>query len=243
MPSAGARYDPPMNPAVRMTWSNLLFAHWPVDAAALRPLIPAELEIDTFDGVAWVALVPFQMTDTRFFGLPPMPGLSRFYECNVRTYVRCGPAAGVWFFSLDAEHLLPTIGGRQVWKLNYVHSRFNVSRVTGTTSYALERRRWGPWPAGHTKLRWSVGPRLPTAEPGSLEHFLTERYWLFTKKHGAIHAGRVAHEPWPLHEATLHELDDSLVKAGGVEVSGKPIVHASPKLVVDGFSLQRVAEV
>lgn len=226
-----------------MTWRNLLFAHWPIDPAILRPLVPAELEIDTFDGMAWIGLIPFQMTDTRFAGVPPFPGLSRFYECNVRTYVRCGPASGVWFFSLDAEHLLPTLGGRIVWNLNYVHARFKVARTTGYTDYRLARRAWGPWPVATTHVAWSVGSPIPTSQPGSLAHFLTERYWLFTKKAGAIHAGRVAHEPWPLHEATVHELEDGLVKAAGVEVAGPPIAYATPGVRVEGFKLQRVREV
>ncbi|MBL9141524.1 MAG: DUF2071 domain-containing protein [Phycisphaerae bacterium] len=105
--SAGAR-EPPGAPAVHMTWRRLLFLHWRVNTDALRPLIPPQLEIDEFDGSAWVGLVPFEMCDTRFRGWGWLPGLRRFHECNVRTYVRSGQArgqdAGVWFLSLEAAN-------------------------------------------------------------------------------------------------------------------------------------------
>ncbi len=226
-----------MPPAVRMTWSNLLFLHWRTDAGHLRPLIPAELDIDTFDGSAWVALVPFEMTDTRFRGIPPLPGLSRFYECNVRTYVRHRGRPGVWFFSLDAQTLLPVLGGRWTWSLNYVHARFDVSLHDDRTDYRLTRRGWGPWPAAQTRIAWTRGEAIPPSEPGSLEHFLTERYWLFTKRRGRIMAGRVEHDPWPLRTATLNELDDSLIPAAGVKPEGEPIALMNDSIAVEGYAL------
>lgn len=224
-------------PAVRMTWSNLLFLHWRIDADQLRPLIPAELDIDTHDGSAWIALVPFEMTNTNFRGIPPMPGLSQFYECNVRTYVRHNGRAGVWFFSLDAQTLLPVLGGRWMWSLNYVHARFDVEQTGNRTDYRLTRRRWGPWPAGSTRIAWSRGEALPRAEHGSLEHFLTERHWLFTERRGRIMAGRIEHNPWPLRDATLDGLDDSLITAAGLHVSGEPLAMMSDSIDVLGYSL------
>jgi uncharacterized protein len=224
-----------------MTWADLLFVHWRADPDALRRLIPPPLELDLFEGKAFVGLVPFRMADCVFRGfswLPAVAGLRDFYECNVRTYVRLGDRRGVWFLSLDAQTLLPVLGGRWLWSLNYIHSRFEVRREMDTFDYRLTRRR-GPWPIGSTHVRWRIGTPLPASKPGGLAHFLTERYLLFTRRRGQIASGRVAHDPWPLHAAELTHLDDRLVRAGGIDPLGEPIVFASPRLVVDGFALQR----
>ncbi|MCP4798280.1 MAG: DUF2071 domain-containing protein, partial [Phycisphaeraceae bacterium] len=110
---------PTRTPAVVMTWADIAFAHWRIPPGVLRPLIPAELELDLHDGSAWIGLIPFEMRDCDFRGVPPLPGLGTFLECNVRTYVRHRGVPGVWFFSLDAESRLAVIGGRVVWGLNY----------------------------------------------------------------------------------------------------------------------------
>lgn len=248
---------PASPPAVRMRWDNLLFLHWPVPAEAIRPLVPEQLEVDVFDGTAWVALVPFRMEATRFRGYPPLPGLGSFYECNVRTYVRMPeaddhkerthlpgagaglpgvPGAGVWFMSLDAERLLPVLGGRWLWKLNYVHSRFEVARSGDgrETDYRLVRRAS---PSVGSRIVWRRGEPIEPSRPGSLEYFLTERYWLYTVKGGRLMAGRIVHEPWPLRSAELLHLEDGLVRAGGVEVGGDPLAWHSDTLDVIGWKL------
>jgi uncharacterized protein YqjF (DUF2071 family) len=223
-----------------MTWADLLFVHWRADPAALRRLIPAPLELDTFEGEAFVGLVPFRMADCSFRGfswLPAAAGLRDFFECNVRTYVRLGDLRGVWFLSLDAQTLLPVLGGRWLWSLNYIHSRFEVRHESGKIDYRLARRS-GPWPKASTRVSWHFGTPRPPSRPGDLDHFLTERYLLFTRRFGRIAAGRVAHDPWPLHDAELLDLDDGLVRVGGVAPRGDPIVYASQRIVVDGFSLR-----
>ena len=224
-----------------MGWSNLLFLHWAIDPARLRPLVPEPLEIDTHGGSAWIALVPFTMTDTRFRGVPDLGALREFHECNVRTYVRYRGHAGVWFFSLDAASFPAVLGGRMLWSLNYIHSRFRVERSEGgaRTDYRLERRR-GPWAPGRSRIVWRVGDSLPVSEPGSLEHFLTERYWLMTRRRGRasrIMGGRVWHEPWRLRSASVEHLDDTLVGQDGLVVEGAPIAHASERIDVLGWSL------
>lgn len=229
--------------AVRMSWTDLLFLHWPVDAERLAPHLPEGLEIDTFHGFAWIGLVPFRMTDCAFLGFGWAPGLSNFYECNVRTYVRAEGLSGVWFFSLDAQNLLPVLGGRLKWKLNYVYSRFEVSHDDGKHDYRLARMR-GPWPAGSTSIAWRTGDAIPTAVPGTLEHFLTERYWLFTRTKRGIFAGRIHHDPWPLRTATLERLEDSLVDAAGFPglTGGSPAsVLASTRIDVEGEPLVPIA--
>jgi uncharacterized protein YqjF (DUF2071 family) len=229
---------------VEMTWDNLLFLHWRVDADAMRALLPSQLELDLYDSAAWIALVPFQMRACEFRGVPRLPGTRDFFECNVRTYVRHAGKSGVWFFSLDAQTMLPVIGGRQMWNLNYVWSRFDVRRDAGTTDYRLKRRNvpgLGDGIAAQSHIVWTPGERLPLATPGSLEHFLTERYWLFTlRARGStarVMAGQVEHAPWSLRRAAVDRLEDTLIQASGVRVSGAPLALASDTLRVRGYGL------
>lgn len=226
-----------------MCWANLLFVHWRVDPGLMRRLVPEPLELDLFDGSAWVGLVPFRMEDCSFRGVPPLPGLRNFYECNVRTYAKIRGTAGVWFFSLDAQTLLPVIGGRRMWNLNYIYSDFRVERrKDGVTDYRLKRRR-GPWAGGSTHVAWRTLEPLPRAAPGSLEHFLTERYWLFTQRRGApgvIAAGEVRHAPWSLARAELVHIEDTLISAAGIQTQGPPMVMAGGRMSVEGFGLRTV---
>lgn len=206
-------------PVMAMDWDNLLFLHWPVPAASLQPLIPAGLEIDTFEGQAYIALVPFTMPRVRHRGLPALPGMGAFHECNVRTYVRHGEEAGVWFFSLDAASRLAVWGARWRFHLPYFHADIELQREDRRSTYSVRRRR------GEARCRcvWEAGKQRPPAAPGSLEHFLTERYALFAAdRQGRISLGRVAHQPWSLQDAELLELEDSLIAAAGVQVPDTP---------------------
>jgi uncharacterized protein YqjF (DUF2071 family) len=228
--------------SVWMRWHDLLFLHWEVELAALRRLVPSELEIDCFDGRAYVGLVPFEMRNTRFRGVPNLRSLRQFPECNVRTYVRHGGESGVWFFSLDATSLLAVIGARLVWRLPYVWSSITIERdgeatpaaASEVTRYHLRRVRSD---AG-SHIVWRKGGRLPESRPGSLEHFLTERYWLFSRRLGRIWRGRVVHAPWSLRSAEVLSLDDTLVAAAGLAVTGAPLVLASDGIDVEGMALE-----
>ena len=223
---------PARAPAVHMTWADIAFAHWRVPVDTMRRLVPAELELDTHDGDAWVGLIPFTMQDCRFRGVPPLPGLGRFLECNVRTYVRHRGVPGVWFFSLDAASRLAVIGGRVIWGLNYRLARFERRVEGGTIRYGLSRHKGD----GAGRLDWTPGAALPPHGPGSLEHFLVERYHLYALRHGKLLRGRVDHEPWPLRTATAAEIDPGLVAAAGIEVEGEPVMHCSDGVRVRGFS-------
>ena len=226
--------------AIRMTWSQLLFLHWPVAADRLAALLPAGVEVDEHDGTAWIGLVPFSMPLIQpawWPGRAALPGMTRFHECNVRTYVTCGSEQGVWFFSLDAASWLAVRVARARFSLPYRHARIRLERDGDEIDYAVDRRD-GP---GTLRCRWRIGERLPPSEPGGIAHFLTERYALFTHRNGRIHRGRVAHEPWPLREAELLELDDTLVKEAGFEVEGPPTyVHAADPIAVEAWNLERV---
>lgn len=220
---------------MRMTWKNLLFLHWRIDPAEMKAVLPDELEVDTFDGSAWIGLVPFQMDRTRPFGIPGIPTIYRFFECNVRTYVLHKGVPGVWFFSLDAASRLAVFGGKNFWKLNYVYANFNVDVNGANIDYQL-RRPNGPG----TKMNWTVGDELPKSEPGSLRHFLTERYYLYASHGKRLWRGGVFHKPWTLRTAQLNELDDELISDTGLMAEGAPACMAADDVDVLGWSLKRV---
>jgi uncharacterized protein YqjF (DUF2071 family) len=234
---------PSGRPAIYMEWRNLLFLHWPVPAAVLRDSVPAGLRIDTFDGTAWVGLVPFTMPSVRHAGWPRIPTMHRFHECNVRTYVTDEHGeSGVWFFSLDAASWLAVIGARWLWHLEYVHARIELERVGSSTSYRLHRVRD---PATGMRCRWEAGAPMPRSRPGSREHFLTERYSMFARDgRGRLWRGRIWHEPWALQSARLLELDGNLVAAStGVEAAAfavNPICWHAERLDVSAWTLEPV---
>ena len=234
---------------MRMTWRDVLFLHWPVAEADLRPYVPPQFEIDLFEGNAWIGLVPFLMEDVRpslaRVPIPPIPKLapSAFPECNVRTYVKHRDRPGVWFMSLDASPLFSVLGARMLWHLNYCWSRFHVNREGNTIDYQLQRRKgrarcvrgtspaWRlPDPQGEpasTHVRWTLGEAMPAAKPGSREHFLTARYSLYSLHKGVVLDGRVEHTPWTLRNANVEHLEDTLVRTSSIQVSGDPIAFAS----------------
>src|SRR6267154_3578220 len=128
-------------------WHDLLFAHWPVDAKALRPLLPPQLQIDAFEGRAWLAVVPFRMTGVRLRWTPALPWLSLFPELNVRTYVTCGGKPGVWFFSLDAGNSLAVTIARAWFHLPYFRARMTCTDQQSWIQYSSERTHSGATPA------------------------------------------------------------------------------------------------
>ncbi|HVS04319.1 MAG TPA: DUF2071 domain-containing protein, partial [Thermoanaerobaculia bacterium] len=212
--------DDAFHPVMRQDWRDLLFLHWQVDPAALARLVPAPLELDTHHGTAWVGLVPFRVEGLRPPLLPPLPGLSRFGEVNVRTYVRFrGSERGVWFFSLDADSRLAVAGARLLYQLPYHAAEIEMERVGDTVAFSA-RRRDRP---GRCVCRWRIAAEEPSpAVSGSLDEFLVERYALFAAADGAIYRARVAHQPYPLLGAELLALDQDLLHQAGVEAQGPP---------------------
>lgn len=224
---------------MRMTWASLAFFHWRVPVATLRPLIPAGLSIDEFDGSAWIGLVPFTMYGVRHLWSPPIPTMHAFHECNVRTYVTAGDEPGVWFFSLDAVSRLAVWGARTFWNLPYRNARIDLREDGDRIEYDVDRTE-GSCPTG--RYRWSVGDRLPGSAPGSLEWFLTERYCMYAQtRRGELRRGRIWHDPWPLRRAQVESLEDELVTAAGVDVAGVPdAVHGSDPITVEAWALAPV---
>lgn len=200
-------------------WRRLAFLHWRVDPATVAAKLPEGLELDTFDGAAWVGLVPFLMDGVRPWWAPAVPGVSRFPETNVRTYaVRKNDDGvrepGVFFFSLDAAKWPAVLIARTVWRLPYFRATMSVDGAGDRVVYK-SRRLWpGPRGAGGRIEVTATGPPR-VAEEGTLDHFLAERYLLFTHTRGRILRGQVHHTPYPLRPARADRLEDSLLEAAG----------------------------
>lgn len=182
------------------TWVELAFLHWRVDESALRKLVPRSFELDTFDGDAWIGVVPFVMTGVRLRGLPAFPVVSSFPELNVRTYVTRDGRPGVWFFSLDADSRLFVEAAKWQYKLPYHRAGMSHRRLDDRVQY--ESARAGAAFSGSYR---GTG-ELFHAEPGSLEHFLVERYCLYTEDGGRAYRADVHHLPWSL-QAGAAEID------------------------------------
>jgi hypothetical protein len=220
--------DPPVRlprPVIRQSWLELTFLHWPFDPAAVRPLVPPELELDLWEGRAYVGLVPFILDDITLTKAPAIPWLSHFKETNVRTYVhdRAGNR-GVWFFSLDAARLAAVIGARAAYALPYFWAKMQVE-MAGDRVHYKSHRRHGP-PAMSNIV---VHPGAPIAEPNDLEVFLTARWRLFAHRGGHLLSAGVDHPRWPLQRASIERLDQTLVQAAGLPAPhGEPLAHFSP---------------
>jgi uncharacterized protein YqjF (DUF2071 family) len=221
------------------TWGKLLFMHWRIDEKQLRPLIPSQLQIDTFDGAAWIGVVPFTMWSIRASFLPPIPGTSAFHELNVRTYVYHRGVPSVWFLSLDAASRLAVWGARTFYHLPYFNAEMSLTQTGNTISYSSVRRDRRGAPA-ELQAKWSIDEPLPPTL-GSLEFFLTERYCLDTEHKGKLYRARIHHHPWPLRSAKLNSLNSSMIESHGLPtLEGEPLLHYCEALRVQIWPLKEI---
>jgi uncharacterized protein YqjF (DUF2071 family) len=213
-------------------WEQLTFLHWRYDAATVQAVLPKGLEVETFEGSAWVGLVPFLMR----VGIPHGASarwFARFCETNVRTYVRdAAGRPGIWFLSLDAADLTAVVTARTTYRLPYYWSTMTLDATDDRISYTC-RRRW-PGPRGAaSRVVVDVGPVYEPGGLGPLDHFLTARFRLFSVAGARHRSARAAHSPWPLHRATAVEVADELVVAARLPPpQGLPLVHYSPGVTV-----------
>jgi uncharacterized protein YqjF (DUF2071 family) len=214
-------------------WRDLLFLHWPVPKASLTSLLPPSLDVDTFDGQAWLGIVPFTMLDVKPRWLPGR-GLS-FLETNVRTYVhRDGRDPGVWFFSLDAASWLAVQAARLGWSLPYYHAKMSTTEADDIISYETRRADGVGIDCRYRRL----GPLGPS-EVGGLQHFFLERYVLYASRRGQLVRGQVHHDPYPAYGAELLSHSQNLSTASRIPVQGAPThVHASPGVDVEVFGIR-----
>jgi uncharacterized protein YqjF (DUF2071 family) len=213
------------------SWRGLLFLHWPVPYAVVRPTVPAALPIDLRDGKAWVSVVAFDIATARPPLVPGGGGLD-FLETNARTYVRLpGGEPGVWFFSLDASSRVAVAGARLAYGLPYHHARMARERDGDAEVYRSARR--GPEAPG-LEVRYRVGDPLGTAIPGSLDAFLVERYALQVARRGGISTVRVRHDPYPLRAVEIDSVSEDLLAAAGIERPDEPpLAHWSDGVDVE----------
>jgi uncharacterized protein len=207
---------------MQMRWHELLFAHWVVDASVVRPLIPATLQLDLFEGRCYVGAVPFLMDRVTPRLVPPLPGLHAFPELNLRTYVTLGGKPGVWFFSLDAGQKLAVRVARRLFHLPYFDARFELAREGGQVYYSSVRTHRAAAAAEFSATYEAVGP-VYGAAAGTLDSFLTERYCLYSADGlGGIYRGEIAHQPWPLQEAAATIHTNTLGDWLGIELKRPP---------------------
>ncbi len=227
-------------------WRQLLFVHWRVDPSLLQPLVPEGLTVETFDGDAWIGVVPFSMERVRPWWFPAVPGVSWFLETNVRTYVRHDSGlTGVWFFSLDANQRLAVQVARRFWHLNYQFADLSLTVSKERAEYFGQR----PAQAASYQMAADLDPAAPftEAEHGTLEHFLLERYHLFAQApSGTFLRGQVHHPPYRFQMAKLKSMSQSLTNASGCALQHDPAhvafspgvdVRVSPLLTVPSMNL------
>lgn len=265
-------WPPPSAPWVmRMAWHDLLFAHWPVPVEMLRPLIPPQLPLDTFQGTAWVGVVPFRMTNVAPRYVPPIPGISALPELNVRTYVTAPGGTtgdpthdkpGVYFFSLDASIWLVVAAARLGFKLPYLHASmrlFDHARQTGPDptapdlpgslpgqriDYRSKRTHSGAPPA-QFEASYAPAGQVYASRPGTLEHWLTERYALYTAgadykpgEQRPIYRCDIHHVQWPLQPAVAEIRVNTMAAAAGITLPDvPPLLHFARRIDMIGWPL------
>lgn len=225
---------------MRMAWRDLLFAHWPVRPDALRPLLPPVVELDTFDGWAWLGVVPFAMADVRPRLVPRALALS-FLELNVRTYVKTPDRSGVWFFSLDASSALAVWAARLGYGLPYFHAQAELRHEDDGVSYASRRDHRRAVPA-ELEVRYRPIGDVYASDPGSLDRWLTERYLLVVEaSRGGVAVGDIHHLPWPLQPAEAEFATCRMTEQIGVSLpSGSPVLHYAAHLDVVAWTAKPV---
>jgi uncharacterized protein YqjF (DUF2071 family) len=220
--------EPDQTVLLHQNWHHLLFLHWEVPVAELQELLPLGLTVDTFEGKAYVGLVPFTLTGVRATLTPPLPWISSFHEVNVRTYVHLdGADPGVWFFSLDASSALAVAAARAAYKLPYFASEIAFSETpTSSPLIDFDARRTdgrGTLPANaHIRYQPVEGPATPSAV-GTLEHFLIERYILYAEdEQRRLYRARVHHQPYPVQRVDVPLIEETLVWAAGIKRAEQP---------------------
>jgi uncharacterized protein len=204
-------------------WSNLLFIHRQATVDAVRALVPASLTLDLHDGTAWVSVTPFYLSHLRPRGIPPLPRVSEFPELNVRTYVTYGGKAGVYFFSLDAGNALAVYGARLLYHLPYFRASMSVREARDGTLHYRSRRTHRDAPAAEFSARYRPAGAITHSKPGSLDHWLTERYCLYALDTARrLCRAEIHHHPWPLQPAEAELERDTMAAAAGLTLPAEP---------------------
>jgi uncharacterized protein YqjF (DUF2071 family) len=232
---------PKGNWVMEQSWHDLLFAHWSFPVEALRGAVPDVLPIDTYEGRAWVGVVPFQLRGLRARMLPAFPGISNFPELNLRTYVTLDGKPGVYFFSLDAGNKLAVMAARTVFHLNYYEALMAVTRAPNGINYLSRRTDPRGKPADFS-ARYRAAGKGFRPQTGTLEHFLAERYCLYAVSPSQrVYRLEIHHKPWLLQPAEA-QLDavQLFTAAGLTPPTSQPLLHFSPVQEMIGWLPDRV---
>jgi len=220
------------------SWRHLLFAHWPVPAQQLAPTLPGGLALEQRDGSAWLGVVAFGLY-IRPRGVPPIPRISWFPEINVRTYVTHQGRPGVWFYSLDARSVVAVKLARSLFSLPYYRARMRLRVDDGRVTF--ESSRAGAGDTARFRAEYAPTSDPFEASPGSLDHWLTERYCLYTvDRAGRLCSADVHHAPWPLQRAEARIDTQTMLEPLGVQATGEPLLHFSRRLDVTTWRLRPV---
>ena len=228
-----------------MNWCDLLFMHYRVNATHLASLLPAGVTLDTFDGQAWIGIVPFRMTDVAPRGVPAIPWLSKFPELNVRTYVVVDGKPGVWFFTLDATNPVAVRAARWLFHLNYVDAKIDfkhgVDHSSGEWMTYHCRRHGSQAPPAELNCRYRPVGEPWTANQGTLDHWLTSRYCLYAaNRQGQIFRGNINHEPWRLQQAEATTETNTMLHGLDIDTGEQtPILHFAKSISVVAWMIER----
>jgi uncharacterized protein len=211
---------------MKQNWHDLLFAHWAMAPEKVRPLVPRELDLDLFDGSAYIAVAPFWMSGIRGRFAPPLPFFRKFCELNVRTYVRYKGVPGVYFFSLDAGSLPAVLGARATFKLPYFHAAMLIRSSGETYEYSSSRLQEPRLANFYARYRPISPPRV--REKSSIEYFFTERYCLYTVHQSKVLRAYIHHAPWQLQDAEAEFEINTMAQVSGIDLpESKPLLHFS----------------
>jgi uncharacterized protein YqjF (DUF2071 family) len=208
------------------TWETLLFAHWPVPPEELRPLLPEAIPLDVWEGSAYVGVTPFRVGALRLRGTPHLGHLTAFPELNVRTYTTLHGKPGIWFMSLDAANPVAVAAARRAYRLPYFRAEMEIRALGDQIRYQSRRVSTDGQPAELMGRYEPVGRPAPPAQ-GSLEHWLTERYCLYTlDDHGGVLRADIHHPPWPLMAAEADFELNTMAEPYGLKLGSRPpLVH------------------
>jgi uncharacterized protein YqjF (DUF2071 family) len=204
-----------------MQWRDVAFAHWRIDPARIESALPPGLMLDTFDGAAWLSVVPFRMTGVHPVGTPSLPGFADVREINLRTYVRVGERRAVYFFSLDAASWLAVRAARVTTGLPYFDAAIDMSESAGVFTYQSRRTHRGE---PHVRFRATYRPLGDAilVPSNSLVAFLHERYSFFIERRGRIVRGDITHAPWQLQSVAFEIETNTLAEPLGITLAGAP---------------------
>jgi uncharacterized protein YqjF (DUF2071 family) len=221
---------------MRQVWKDLLFLHWPVAPELLRPVIPEGLELDLFEGMAWIGIVPFDMQGVTARGCPAPKAFCDFPEINVRTYVKRDGIPGVWFFSLDVNKSLPVWAANTFFHLPYFKAEVSVQRENGRIQYQHQRNAL-MFDAVYQPVSKPFSP-----DPGSFDDWSTTRYCLYARsRRGSLYRGHIHHSPWPLQPAEVEIRSNTLLDEFPIG-QRHPSTLYSKELHVVVYPLERLNE-